>query len=40
VSIGSEIRRLRLDAGLSLRRMADMAGIDHGHLSLIERGLR
>ena len=40
VSIGAEIRRLRLDAGLSLRRLADMAGIDHGHLSLIERGLR
>lgn len=40
VSIGAEIRRLRLDAGLSLRRLADTAGIDHGHLSLIERGLR
>ena len=40
VSIGAEIRSLRLDAGLSLRRLADMAGIDHGHLSLIERGLR
>ena len=40
VSIGAEIRRLRLDAGLSLRKLADMAGIDHGHLSLIERGLR
>jgi transcriptional regulator with XRE-family HTH domain len=40
VSIGAEIRRLRLDAGLSVRRLAGMAGIDHGHLSLIERGLR
>jgi transcriptional regulator with XRE-family HTH domain len=40
LSIGSEIRRMRLDAGVSLRRSADIAGIDHGHLSLIERGLR
>jgi transcriptional regulator with XRE-family HTH domain len=40
VSIGAEIRRLRLDSGLSVRRLADMANIDHGHLSLIERGLR
>src|SRR4029077_17819266 len=40
VSIAAEIRRLRLDAGLSVRRLAEMAGIDHGHLSLIERGLR
>jgi transcriptional regulator with XRE-family HTH domain len=31
---------MRLDTGLSQRRHAAMAGIDHGHLSLIERGLR
>jgi transcriptional regulator with XRE-family HTH domain len=40
VSIGVDIRRMRLDTGLSQRRLAGMAGIDHGHLSLIERGLR
>ena len=40
VSIGTEIRRLRLDAGLSQRRLAESASINHGHLSLIERGLR
>ena len=31
---------MRLDAGLSQRRLAAMASIDHGFLSLIERGLR
>lgn len=31
---------MRLDAGLSQRRLAELAGIDHGFLSLIERGLR
>ena len=31
---------MRLDAGLSQRRLAEMASIDHGFLSLIERGLR
>ena len=31
---------MRLDAGLSQRRLAVMASIDHGFLSLIERGLR
>jgi transcriptional regulator with XRE-family HTH domain len=40
VAIGAEIRRMRLDAGLSQRRLAEMASIDHGFLSLIERGLR
>jgi transcriptional regulator with XRE-family HTH domain len=38
--IGAEIRRMRVDAGLSQRRLADVARIDHGFLSLIERGLR
>jgi transcriptional regulator with XRE-family HTH domain len=37
-AIGSEIRRLRLDAGLSQRRLATAAGIDQAHLSRIERG--
>jgi transcriptional regulator with XRE-family HTH domain len=38
--IGTEIRRMRVDAGLSQRRLAAMAGIDHASLSLIERSLR
>lgn len=40
VAIGSEIRRMRLDAGLSQRELARMADIDHTSLSLVERGLR
>jgi transcriptional regulator with XRE-family HTH domain len=40
IAIGAEIRRIRVDAGLSQRRLAELAGIDHGFLSLIERGLR
>jgi transcriptional regulator with XRE-family HTH domain len=40
LAIGTEIRRLRVDAGLSQRRLASVAEIDHGFLSLIERGLR
>jgi transcriptional regulator with XRE-family HTH domain len=40
VAVGGEIRRMRVDAGLSQRRLASMAEIDHGFLSLIERGLR
>jgi transcriptional regulator with XRE-family HTH domain len=31
---------MRLDAGLTQRRLALLAEIDHGFLSLIERGLR
>lgn len=37
---GADIKRMRLDAGLSQRRLADAAGIDDGFLSQIERGLR
>lgn len=40
VAIGGEIRRMRVDAGLTQRRLAALADIDHGFLSLIERGLR
>lgn len=40
IAVGGEIRRMRVDAGLSQRRLAALAGIDHGFLSLIERGLR
>lgn len=39
VVIGGEIRRMRVDAGLTQRRLAALADIDHGFLSLIERGL-
>jgi len=31
---------MRVDAGLSQRRLAALAGIDHSFLSLVERGLR
>jgi transcriptional regulator with XRE-family HTH domain len=37
---GSEIKRMRDDAGLSQRHLARAAGIDHGFLSQLERGLR
>jgi transcriptional regulator with XRE-family HTH domain len=40
LAIGIEIRRLRLDAGLSQRRLAALADVDHGFLSLVERGQR
>lgn len=36
--LGQDIRRLRLDAGLSLRALALAAGVDHGHLARIEAG--
>jgi transcriptional regulator with XRE-family HTH domain len=38
--IGQEIKRLRLDAGLSIRALAAAAGIDHAHLAYIELGRR
>lgn len=37
-SIGSEIARLRIDAGLSRTRLARESGIDPGYLLRIERG--
>lgn len=40
LAVGGEIRRVRIDAGLTQRRLAGLAEIDHGFLSLIERGLR
>jgi transcriptional regulator with XRE-family HTH domain len=40
VRLGADISRMRFDAGLSQRRLAQLASIDHGHLSMIERGLR
>ena len=36
VRLGEEIRRLRLDAGLSLRELAAVVGIHHSHLARIE----
>ena len=36
--IGQDIRRLRLDAGLSIRALASAVVIDHGHLARIEVG--
>lgn len=38
--VGGEIRRLRLDAGISQARLAAAAQIDQGHLSRIEAGRR
>jgi transcriptional regulator with XRE-family HTH domain len=37
--LGEEVRRARLDAGLSIRAIAGAAHIDPSHLSRIERGL-
>ena len=37
---GNDIRRQREDAGISQRRLAAVAGVDHGFLSQVERGLR
>lgn len=34
--LGEEIRRLRLDAGLSMRELASIAGIHHSYLARIE----
>src|SRR5260370_36113534 len=38
--LGEFIRDQRAGAGLSLRRLSDMAGISNPYLSQIERGLR
>ncbi len=37
---GPELRSLRLDAGLSLAKLAAEAGVAPSYLSLVERGLR
>ncbi len=39
-SFGEAVRRWRKRRGMSLRQVADLALIDHGHLSRIERGIR
>src|SRR5688572_22920817 len=38
--VGEDIRRMRSDAGLSRRVLAETARIDVSYLSLLERGLR
>jgi transcriptional regulator with XRE-family HTH domain len=38
--VAADIRQLREDAGASQRELAAEAGIDHGLMSLVERGLR
>jgi transcriptional regulator with XRE-family HTH domain len=38
--VGAQIRDLRTDAGISLRRLAEEAGVDHGFLARVERGSR
>jgi transcriptional regulator with XRE-family HTH domain len=38
--IGTELRRMRLDTGLSQRAIARAVDLDHSHLSMIEAGLR
>lgn len=35
---GSNLRRLRKDAGLSQAAVADRLGVDRAHISLMERG--
>lgn len=36
-AVGGEIRRLRLEAGMSLDELATKAGISASHLSRLER---
>lgn len=38
--LGAELRRLRLDRGLSQERLGDLAGIGRWHVSDLERGTR
>lgn len=38
--VGRVLARLRHDSGLSQERLAEMAGLERGYISLIERGLR
>ena len=39
-AIGEELRRVRLDAGLSIREVSRAAGVDPAHLSRVETGER
>ena len=36
--MGDELRRLRLDAGVSLRQLGEVTGLDPSHLARIEKG--
>lgn len=37
---GAEVRRLRLEAGLSQETLAEMARLDRTFISMVERGTR
>lgn len=37
IRIGDDVRRLRLEAGVSLRELADVTGIDSSYLARIEK---
>ena len=37
--IGEDVRRLRLDAGVTLRQVAGVTGLDPSHIARIEKGL-
>jgi transcriptional regulator with XRE-family HTH domain len=39
-TVGAELRRLRLDAGLSIRQLERRSGVHRSSISLVERGLR
>lgn len=40
VRIGEAIRTLRLDRGISQEELANLSGIDRGHMGRLERGER
>ena len=40
IRVGADIHRQREDAGLTLRQLANEAGIDDGYLGQVERGMR
>jgi transcriptional regulator with XRE-family HTH domain len=40
VLVGQTLVRLRRDVGLTQEKLAEIAGLERGYVSLIERGLR
>ncbi len=38
--VGRTLARLRRDAGITQEKLAEIAGLERGYISLIERGLR
>ena len=38
--VGQTLARLRRDAGITQEKLAEVAGLERGYISLIERGLR